>query len=336
MENLKLITMSDVETEQVKWLLKPFLPFGKITLVQGNPGEGKTNLMLAIAADLTQGRELPDGSIHEPSAVIFQTAEDGLTDTIKPRLEMFGADCSKVHVIDDAEQSLSLTDERIEQAIISTSAKLVILDPIQAYCSSMNSADGVRPMMKSLASVAERTGCAIVIIGHLRKTGGKSSYRGLGSIDIYAACRSVLVVGRIGEDTRAVVQDKCNLAPIGESLAFELDPDKGFQWLGECSATVQDVMSGKSDNKENPSSIAKQIIVEELYDGSEVAATTMLALAKEEGISEKTLKRVKSELGVVSVKRADGWYWSFASKRDNDFDVPCPTSETENNETFNG
>ena len=167
--NLKIINMADVQREEVSYLLNPYIPFGKITIVQGDPGEGKTTMMLAVTAALTSGRELPCGSVCEPSDVIFQTAEDGLADTIKPRLEDMGADCSRVHTIDESEKQLSFSDERIEQTIIKTGARLLILDPAQAYFSGadMNSAGGVRPMMKALAQVAERTGCAIVIIGHL-------------------------------------------------------------------------------------------------------------------------------------------------------------------------
>jgi hypothetical protein len=310
MQNLKIINMEDVEREYVSWLMKPYIPFGKITIVQGDPGEGKTTVMLAIAADLTRGRELPCGSRIEAADVIFQTAEDGLADTIKPRLEDLGADCSRVHVIDESEKPLSFSDERIEQAIVKTNAKLLILDPAQAYFqgSSMNSADGVRPMMKILAGVAERTDCTIVIIGHLNKGKGKSQYRGLGSIDIYAAARSVLVVGRVGEYTRAIVQDKSNLAPPGKSLAFELDPILGFKWCGECDATVDDVMRKKSQ-RETQNDKATRIILEALGTGDEVAANELYAEAREEGISSKTLKRVKSDLGVISTKRGDAWYW---------------------------
>jgi archaellum biogenesis ATPase FlaH len=310
MQNLKLINMEDVEREYVSWLMKPYIPFGKITIVQGDPGEGKTTVMLAIAAALTKGEALPLGETSKPMDVIFQTAEDGLADTIKPRLEELGADCSRVHVIDESEKQLSFSDERIEQAIVKTNAKLLILDPAQAYFqgSSMNSADGVRPMMKILAGVAERTDCAIVIIGHLNKSKGKSQYRGLGSIDIYAAARSVLVVGRIGEYTRAIVQDKSNLAPPGKSLSFELDPALGFKWCGECDATVDDVMRKKS-NRETQNEKAIRIILEVLGNGDEVAANELYAEAREGGISEKTLKRTKSELGVISTKKGDAWYW---------------------------
>jgi hypothetical protein len=172
----------------------------------------------------------------------------------------------------------------------------------------MNSVDGVRPMMKSLAGVAERTGCAVVIIGHLRKSAGKSQYRGLGSIDIYAAARSVLVVGRIGEYTRAVVQDKSNLAPPGKSLSFELDPTTGFNWLGECEATVDDVMSGKPQ-KESQHEKAKRLILTILSGGGEVAANNIIEGAKDEGISLVTLKRAKAELDVDTFKKGSQWFW---------------------------
>ena len=166
-------------------------------------------------------------------------------------------------------------------------------------------------MMKILAGVAERTECAIVIIGHLNKGKGKSQYRGLGSIDLYAAARSVLFVGRIGEYTRAIVQDKSNLAPPGKSLSFELDPNLGFKWLGECEATVDDVMR-KNSNKSSQADKAMRIILEALGNGDEVAANDLFAEAQDEGVSIKTLKRAKSELGVISTKRGDAWYWQLS------------------------
>jgi len=122
--------------------------------------------------------------------VIFQTAEDGLGDTVKPRLIQSGADCTRVIVIDESEKELSLSDLRIEQAITQTCAKLFILDPLQAYIGAdvdMHRANEIRPVLKRISAVAEKTGCAVVVIGHLNKGGSKSQYRGLGSIDIQAA-----------------------------------------------------------------------------------------------------------------------------------------------------
>lgn len=132
---LKLIHMEDVVSKEVEWLWYPYIPYGKITIIEGDPGEGKTTLVLMLAAALSRGLPLPcdDDKAYEPIHIIYQTAEDGIDDTIKPRLEKAGADCSMIRVIDETEKELSMTDDRLEQAIIETGARLVILDPIQAY-----------------------------------------------------------------------------------------------------------------------------------------------------------------------------------------------------------
>ena len=131
---LKMIRMSEVESQEVKWLWYPFIPYGKLTIIQGDPGDGKTTLVLNIAAKLSKGECLDsDMDVQEPVNVIYQTAEDGLADTVKPRLEIAGADCEKILVIDESDKSLSMADERLEEALAKTGAKVLILDPIQAY-----------------------------------------------------------------------------------------------------------------------------------------------------------------------------------------------------------
>ena len=176
---LKLINMETVEVEQIEWLLYPFIPFGKVTIIQGDPGEGKTTMVLQIIAKLTRGESiLPDdptkdkrtdddnedgvvdkenirnnaSSYHleTPVNVIYQTAEDGLGDTIKPRLLAAGADCTKVMVIDDSEQPLTMADVRLEEAIVQTKAKMVVLDPIQGFLGAevdMHRANEISPLM---------------------------------------------------------------------------------------------------------------------------------------------------------------------------------------------
>ena len=314
MAKLKILTMSDVEVEQVEWLWNPYIPLGKISIIQGDPGNGKTTMALAIAAAVTTGAKLGGGHCTVPANVIFQSAEDGLADTIKPRLEQLGADCDRVHIIDEEEQSLSLSDERIEQAIVKMGAKLFILDPLQAYLggADMHSANGVRPLMKQLAAVAERTECAIVIIGHLNKKGSKSQYRGLGSIDIYAAARSVLTVGKLeaGEHLRAVVHNKSNLAPPGTSQAFELDPHNGFRWCGEVDIAIDELLSGRKQAPESQAVKAKRLIESTLAHGA-VPANDLFKMAEEQGISAKTLNRAKETLGVISIKRQGRWFWEI-------------------------
>ena len=180
---------------------------------------------------------------------IYQTAEDGLADTVKPRLEAADADCEKIMVIDESEKSLSMVDERLEQAIIQTNARLLILDPIQAYLGGgmdMNRANEARDMTKKLGLLAEKHKCAIILIGHMNKAAGnKAAYRGMGSIDFFAVARSVLLVGRIEgqENTRAVVQIKNNLAAFGHSKAFELT-EEGFHWLGDYEITADELLGG--------------------------------------------------------------------------------------------
>lgn len=226
MSNLKLINMRDVEVESICWLWYPFIPYGKVTIIQGDPGEGKTTLVLQIIARLTKGESIIDEDESLPINIIYQTAEDGLADTIKPRLLAANADCSKVLVIDDSDTPLTMRDARLEQAIIETNAKLVVLDPIQGFLGAdvdMHRANEIRPIMKHISELAEKYKCAIILIGHMNKCSvGKSAYRGLGSIDFQAAARSVLVVGRIKDEpeTRVVCQTKSSLAPEAKAVAF--------------------------------------------------------------------------------------------------------------------
>lgn len=232
-EEVKILSMDRVQSQKVKWLWYPYIPLGKITIVQGDPGEGKTTFVLNLAAMLSQGKHFEDNQqIETPLFIIYQTAEDGLADTVKPRLEEAGADCSKVLVIDDSEKSLTMDDERLEKAINQTGAKVLILDPIQAYLGQgvdMNRANEARDMTKKLGQIAERTGCAIILIGHMNKAGGsKAAYRGIGSIDFFAVARSVLLVARVADkpNIRVVAQIKNNLAEEGNPVAFERCSDE--------------------------------------------------------------------------------------------------------------
>ena len=168
---LKLISMDTIDAEKVQWLWYPYIPLGKITIVQGDPGEGKTTFALAVIAALTRGEPLPEYEYAmDPMNVIYQTAEDGLADTIKPRLVAAGADCARVLVIDETNKELTLIDERLEAAIKETGSRLIVLDPIQAYLGEevdMHRANEVRPVLKRVAAMAERTHCAVLLVGHM-------------------------------------------------------------------------------------------------------------------------------------------------------------------------
>lgn len=302
---IPMIRMSDVELTEVKWLWKPYIPFGKLTILQGNPGEGETYFAMQLAAACTNRVKLPNMEVMEPFNVIYQTAEDGLGDTVKPRLMEAGANLDRVLVIN--EQALgghiTLSDRELETAIRENDAKLLIIDPIQAFLGSnvdMNRANEVRPIFRWLGDMAERTGCAIVLIGHLNKTSGmQSTYRGLGSIDFTASVRSLLFIGKVKDDPnlRVLTHEKCSLAPPGESLAFILGDDEGFRWVGEYEITADEMLSGSERRKETKTQEARDLICSMLARGKEALSEDIDREAVKKGISPRTVRDAKRELG---------------------------------------
>ena len=320
-ETVEIIRMSEVDTQTVEWLWKPYIPFGKVTIIQGNPGEGKTTLALCLCAACTNRKPFPLMPEHEPFNVIYQTAEDGLGDTVKPRLMEAEADLDRVLVIDESKQEPSLSDERIEKAIRQNGARLIILDPIQAYVgekTDMNKANEIRPIFRRLAEVAERTACAVILIGHLNKAaGGQSAYRGLGSIDFRAAARSVLLIGRVKREPniRVIVHDKSSLAPEGKPMAFCLDPETGFEWVGEYDITADELLSGAGGNTATKTEQAETLILDLLADENEMTSEEVMKAAAEVGISERTLKTARRNLETrIEVKRrGNQWYYRLKS-----------------------
>ncbi|MEZ3430835.1 MAG: AAA family ATPase [Lachnospiraceae bacterium] len=313
---LQMIKMSEIQSQEVSWLWYPFIPYGKLTIIQGDPGDGKTTLVLNIAAKLSKGEGLDsEMKLSEPMNVIYQSAEDGLADTVKPRLELAGADCERILVIDEKEKSLSMVDERLEKAIVQTKARMLILDPIQAYLGGgmdMNRANEARDMTKKLGALAEKYQCAIVLIGHMNKTAGnKAAYRGMGSIDFFAVARSVLLVGRVeGEpNIRAVVQIKNNLAAFGHPKAFALSED-GFQWLGDYEITADEVLGGIAP-KANKMEQAKRLLRELALTTDAIQSNEIFDMADEKGISKRTLENAKRELGIRARKINNSWYWEL-------------------------
>lgn len=314
LSKLKLINMQDIEVEDIEWLIYPFIPYGKITIIQGDPGEGKTTLVLQIIARLTKGEAIINEKAKQPINVIYQTAEDGLGDTIKPRLLSADADCSKVLVIDDKDTPLTMRDVRLEQAIVETKAKLVVLDPIQGFLGAdvdMHRANKIRPVMKHIAELADKYKCAIILIGHMNKCSmGKSTYRGLGSIDFQVAARSVLIVGRIKDEPeiRVVCQTKSSLAPEAKSIAFRLSKENGFEWIGEYDVTADDLLSGTAKGTKKQAAID---FLEEFVLNGAKPQTEIMKLAKEKGFSEKTVRNAKDELKIKSMRKNNQWYLSL-------------------------
>ena len=312
----KLINMNDVEVEEIEWLWEGFIPLGKLTILHGDSGKGKTMAMLNVIASLTTGRNILDPpwgyQVREPINIIYQTAEDGLGDTIKPRLLHAGADCSKVMVIDDSEKALSMMDERLERAIADTGAKLVVLDPMQAYLGEkvdMHRANEVRPRMKHLGDLAAEHRCSIVLVGHLNKNkGGNVDYRNLGSIDFVAAARSVILCApsKDDPDVRFLVPTKSSLIYASNPVAFRLSKEAGFEWEGECEVDVDELMSDLP-KKGRKQAEAIDFLYEQLSE-RRIPSSELYENAASRGISQKTLRNAMKELGTQSAKEGDRWY----------------------------
>ena len=313
---LKLISLEDVVVEPVRWLWYPYIPLGKLSILHGDPGEGKTTLALWIAAACSRGLALPGGETGEPLTVLYQTAEDGLGDTIKPRLLESQADLHHIYTIDETDFPLSMLDHRIGEAIRDTQAQLMILDPLQAYLGEkvdMNRANEVRNVMKGLTKVASKTGCAIVLMGHLNKSQtANSAQRGLGSMDFRAAARSVLLVGRLKNDRniRVMVHDKSSLAEEGNSRGFTLDNGTLHWQEGYENLTADELLSRAA--RGNKVALAEDLIREQLAGGHPVLANEIYQMAKDAGISRRTVEMAKRNMPDVTARKLRNcWAWSL-------------------------
>ena len=308
---------SAVTEKAVEWLWYPFIPYGKITLLQGDPGDGKSTFMLHVVASITTGRQLPDGSQSKIlQNVIYQCSEDSSADTIKPRLLQAGADCDRVAYINEENDPLTIADPRIEEAIIKTGARLLIIDPIQAYLPhdcDMTSASSMRALMKRLAAIADRHKCAVVLIGHMTKaSGSKNLYRSFGSIDIAAIARSVLMIKRDDNnpEIRYMFPVKSSLAYEGNAVRFMFTKESGLQMLGECSIGAE-IESLDDQNKEKGKSAKAELILKELLSCGDIPSKSVIKITNKRGISERTVRSAAKSLGIKAIRKGNTWYWSM-------------------------
>ena len=315
---------SNITSKAVDWLWYPYIPLGKLTVIQGDPGDGKSTFVVNLVALLTRGLPMPDGYSTVGSRVaVYQCAEDGMADTIKPRLEQAGADCEKVAYIVDDDIALTLEDGRIETVIQETGASLFVVDPLQAFIppdSDMQSATKMRAILRKLAATAEKYKCAVILIGHMNKgSGAKSLYRGLGSIDIAAIARSVLMISR--DETRPNIRYmypiKSSLAPEGPAVAFSFRANGGLEWQGQYelnTAELVDSLTVKTSKRDK----ARAKMVQMLGHGDKPAKEVYAALA-EIGVGSRTVEKAKKELLVKTYRSGGCWYWSLLKiKEDND------------------
>lgn len=309
-----------VHAEPVEWLWYPYIPLGKITLLQGDPGDGKSFLMMNIISMVTRGLSIPDGrACRQPATVIYQCSEDGIADTIKPRLQAVAADCSRVAFIDEEINDLTLESDLLKNAIQESGAKLVVIDPIQAYLgadANLNSIGKTRRLMHKLGLWAAIYGCAIVLVGHMnKKESSKELYRSVGSIDVVAAARSVLQVNRVEESStvRTIHHIKSSLAPLGPEVLFELSPSTGFHWCTTDSVREPEpIIAPETRSEDTKQQIAVNILRMWLKTGDMSTAELKEKLGAI-NISYRTACSVKKNMNIISYKKGNVWYWGIRS-----------------------
>ncbi|MBR1633528.1 MAG: AAA family ATPase [Lachnospiraceae bacterium] len=305
---------ADIEASKVEWLWYPYVPYGKITLIQGDPGEGKSSLVLKLASLLSQGKPMPDGmAAEEPVKVIYQAAEDSPSDTIKPRLVCYGAYCRNIVFIEDTDEyHFRLEEESLIETIEDIGARVLVYDPIQAFfMRDKDASNNIRLKLSALGNAAEKTGCAIILIGHMNKNeGGKDLYRGLGSIDVAAAARSVLSVSRLEESSsvRVLRHIKSSLTVRGGDFGFEITDEGDIEWIGLIEKETEQVADQAKKRSGAKFEKAKGLLLEWL-SADDLQCSEILSRFKAIGISQRTVNEAKKALDVHSVKTADGWRW---------------------------
>jgi AAA domain len=334
-----LVQLSTVQSKEVDWLWFPYIPLGKLTLLEGDPSAGKTFLSLALCASITRGFPFlnQDGSPlradETPCNVVYLTAEDGLDDTLKPRFDSMGGDATRFYALtgcnlkdesgNDHDMAVSLADvDVLREMLEQLHPKLVVIDPIQAYLGAgvdMHRANEVRPLLSGLSKLAEEYHTAVILIRHLGKsTKSKAMYSGLGSIDFAAAARSVLLAGE-HNGQKLLAHVKSSLAPTGKSMSYSIGGESGFTWGGASDVTADELRlyepeTPNSEDEQSSIDEALEFLESQLTEGA-MPGKDMFKQARQSGISQATLKRAKKELGVRSRRSSKGnegdgtWLW---------------------------
>jgi AAA domain len=333
---LVVIRLADVAPERVRWLWPSWIPLGKLTMLDGDPGLGKSTLTLDLAARVSTGSPLPDGEpVGAKGAVLVASAEDGIADTLRPRVAAAGGDLSRVVVLDHVAEAggsrpLVLPDDldHVEGRALELGAVLIVIDPFMAYLSGAVDShrdQDVRRAMHRMKEMAERTGAAVLTVRHFTKSEARAVHKGGGSVGISGAARSLLMVAADPDDEalRVYAVIKSNLAAVPKSLAYRVVGDElhdcaRIAWQGTSGRTA-DELTRQREREERlaPKLEAAEARLERmLADGPRLRAD-IEAAAQEDGVSWRTVERAKKHLGVEDGQRPEpgrqgagpSWWW---------------------------
>lgn len=324
------IRLSSVKREPIEWLWRHRIPLGKLTLVDGDPGLGKSLMTLDLASRITRGDKLPDGSPGLKGGVVLLSAEDGLGDTIRPRLEAAGADLDRVLSLatirkpDGGDRVAAIPDDLqvIVNAVKEVGAVLVVIDPLMAFLgrdTNSNRDHDVRRALAPVAIAADKFKFALLVVRHLNKATATANplYRGGGSIAFIGAARAGMVVAEDPDDKdrRVVAPTKSNLGPRPTSLAFHIetaDDVPHIVWDGASEYLAETLLVQTSAEEHGQRAAAKQFLLEALRDGA-VESDRLKSQAEAMDIKWRTVWRAKSQLGIVARKLGyqGSWTWEL-------------------------
>lgn len=323
-----LICLATVIPREVDWLWKPYIPAGMLSMISGDPGAGKTYIALAIAAPFTTGRT-PDGEECEPITVLYMSIENAPAEVVRPRFDALGGDPKHFHILAGSvttkngkaqHAAISLADvDLIDRALGETGAKLLIVDPIQSYLGAkidLHRSNETRPVMDGLAKLAEKHGCAILLLRHLSKqNGGKAIFRGLGSIDLTGAVRSEMLAGSLPDNpqARALVHIKNNVGAYGPTRGYLIDGEGRFAWTGLSEITVDQILAAPSNPQDRSALDDACEWLRDFLSTGDKEQQECRAKSSQAGISYPTLRRAKNALRVRSYKEAMSgpWFWGL-------------------------
>jgi hypothetical protein len=301
----------DIEPEDVRWLWEPYIPAGMMTLIEGDPGVGKSWLTCMLAACISRGWALPGSTSSAPGNVFMMSGEDSLPHVMVPRLKALGADLSRISFPNETFKFDSVTLKNLADFLRVMKMAVVFVDPVQHYMGGerdINKANEVREFLNGLNTLAMISGCAMVLVRHLRKAGGNTKiYRGLGSIDFVAAARSSLQVTRSPYDPVAIIEHvKCNVGPLGSCIGYQRVEDR-FEWVKGVTPVEKVKVSKRGENTGRAQ--CERFLIEHLKDGPKMAKD-LEALAVQAGLPLATLAKVKMQL-VRSIRETNGWRWEL-------------------------
>ena len=304
---LQTIKMSTVEPIQVNWVWYPYIPRKAFTLLYGDGGLGKSWMTCALAADLSAGKALPGQEALPPMRVLMINAEDGIGETVHPRLMALGANLENIYSSDEA---FSLNEGRIKSimaAINDLDVAIVFFDPMVVYTGGLvdsHKANEVRALTAMLTAIAKEKDIAIVGVHHINKASNMThQHRVMGSVDWTNGCRSTLMAGTSKTGQHYMAHIKANWSKKGPAIAYAFTGDS-FQWLGEYNNWSAD---GEQEICMTPRGAARAFLIATLRDGP-VGAVEVLQKAHDEKLTEGTITRAKKGL-VKSVFKEGKWYW---------------------------